>query len=408
MTATLRPDISTVVRRSAAAALAALVPAVVCWGGPGALARTTSAGTTSADTTAGIISTVAGGVEGPALAAKAAVSPCGLQSDGNTLYVGGPALDAGLGTSVGQVRVDAAGNLVIADTDVDRVRVVAEQTGTFYGQAMKTGDIYTVAGDGSQTSSGDDGPALKAGVIPDGVAMDSAGNVVIADANCQLRVVAVRTGAFYGQAMEPGDIYTVAGGAKCGFSGDGGPATSATLGYTPSAVAVDTTGNIVVADGRNYRVRVVAASDGTFYGQAMKSGDIYTVAGDGTSDFDGNGVPAMKAALGGPTAVAADKAGNLAIADQATERIRFMAASAGRYFGQSMKQGDIYTIAGDGTESFSGDGGPARQADINLALSSAEIAFDAVGNVVFTDRQQPDPGGGRQRRHVLRPGDEDR
>ena len=109
--------------------------------------------------------------------------------------------------------MDHAGNLVILDTDNNRVRVVAARSGRFYGQAMTARHIYTVAGDGTFTFSGDGGPATKAGLsFPEGVAVDPAGNLVIADTDAhRVRVVATRSGRFYGQAMTAGDIYTVAG-----------------------------------------------------------------------------------------------------------------------------------------------------------------------------------------------------
>ncbi len=131
--------------------------------------------------------------------------------------------------------VDAAGNLVIADTANNRVRVVAATTGTFYGQAMTAGDIYTIAGDGSAGGSGDGGPATSAELNqPDRVAVDGAGNLVIADYyNERVRVMAASTGTFYGQAMTAGDIYTIAGDGSAGGSGDGGPATSAELNQPP-------------------------------------------------------------------------------------------------------------------------------------------------------------------------------
>src|SRR5262249_61029307 len=88
------------------------------------------------------------------------------------------------------------------------------------------------------------------------------------------------TGTFYGRAMTTGDVYTAAGNGQEGFSGDGGPATSAELD-NPGGVAIDGHGNLLVADSFNNRVRVVAAATRTFYGQAMTKGDIYTVAGNG-------------------------------------------------------------------------------------------------------------------------------
>ncbi len=157
--------------------------------------------------------------------------------------------------------VDAAGNLLIADTGNTRVRVVAATTGTFYGQAMTAGDIYTVAGNGHYGFSGDGGPATSAELNgPDGVAVDGAGNLVIADTgNNRIRVVAATTGTFYGQAMTAGDIYTVAGDGTAGFSGDGGPATSAELN-DPAGRGGGRRGQPGHRRHGNDRIRVVAAT----------------------------------------------------------------------------------------------------------------------------------------------------
>ncbi len=202
---------------------------------------------------------------------------------------GGPATSAEL-AGPGGMAVDAAGNLVFADTGNGRIRVVAVKTGTFYGQHMTARDIYTVAGGGTHRL-GTGGLATKARVSPDDVAVDAAGNLVIADTgNSRIRVVAVRTGTFYGQAMTAGHIYNVAGDGR-GRRNDGGPATSAALLF-PQAVTVDGTGNLVIADTDHSRIRVVAVKTGTFYGQAMTAGDIYTVAGSGTYGCKGRGGPA--------------------------------------------------------------------------------------------------------------------
>ena len=222
---------------------------------------------------------------------------------------GGPATKAEVQTPEG-VAVDSAGDLLIADTGNMRVRMVAAATGTFYGQPMTAGDIYTVAGNGTEGYTGDGGLATKAQLsFPNGVAVDGAGNVVIADAgNNVVRVVAARAGRFYGQAMKAGHIYTVAGNGTSGYSGDGGPATSAELS-DPAGVAVDASGNLVIADTFNDAVRVVAGSTGTFYGQAMTAGDIYTVAGNGTPGFSGDGGPATNAELFEPGGVGVDGSG---------------------------------------------------------------------------------------------------
>jgi NHL repeat-containing protein len=295
---------------------------------------------------------------------------------------GGPATAAEL-ASPDQTAVDGAGNLVIADSANDRIRVVAAASGTFYGVAMTAGDIYTVAGTGTTGFTGEGGPATAAELdSPRGVTVDGAGNLVIADrGNNRVRVVAAASGTFYGAAMTAGHIYTVAGTGTFGFSGDGGPATAARLA-SPDQTAVDGAGNLVIADGANGRVRVVAAGSGTFYGAAMTAGDIYTVAGTGAGAFSGDGGPATAAELNSPRRVTVDGAGNLVIADRGNDRVRVVAAASGTFYGVPMTAGNVYTVAGTGTFGFSGDGGPATAARL---ASPGQAAVDGAGNLVIAD-----------------------
>ncbi len=295
---------------------------------------------------------------------------------------GGPATGAELDSPRG-VTVDGNGNLVISDRGNNLVRVVAASDGTFYGQAMTAGDIYTVAGKGTLGFSGDGGPATSAELAsPDQTAVDGAGNLVIADgANGRVRVVAASDGTFYGQAMTAGDIYTVAGNGTGGFSGEGGPATSAVLSG-PRRVTVDGAGNLIIADRGNNRIRVVAAGTGTIYGQAMTAGDVYTVAGTGTLGFSGDGGPASSAQLAGPDQAAVDGAGNLVIADSGNNRVRVVAAGSGTFYGQAMTAGDIYTVAGNGLPGFTGEGGVATTAKLDIPQ---DVAVDGAGNLVIAD-----------------------
>ena len=220
--------------------------------------------------------------------------------------------------------VDSASNLLIADSSNNRIRVVAAKTGTFYGQAMTGGHIYTVAGNGTGGFAGDGGPATSAELnFPARVTADAAGNLLIADSNNRIRVVAAKTGTFYGQAMTADHIYTVAGNGTGGFAGDGGPATSAAL-FQPRDVIVDPSGNLVIADQANKRVRVVAEKTGTFYGKAMTAGNIYTIAGKRSKGYNGDNRPAAKARLTDPNGVAVNAAGNLLIADTRNQRIRMI------------------------------------------------------------------------------------
>jgi ribulose-5-phosphate 4-epimerase/fuculose-1-phosphate aldolase len=295
---------------------------------------------------------------------------------------GGPATAGALSQPAG-VAVDGSGNLVIADQGNNRIRVVAVATGTFYGQAMTAGDIYTVAGTGSPGFHGDGGPATAAKLFgARAVTVDGAGNLVISDAgNNRIRVVAVATGTFYGQAMTAGDIYTVAGNGTAGFTGDGGPATAAGLNL-PNGVALDTAGNLLIADSLDNRVRVVAKTTGTFYGQAMTAGDIYTVAGNGTQGFTGDGSAATAAELFGPAGLLQDSAGNLVLTDLGNNRVRVVAETTGTFYGQAMTTGDIYTVAGNGTAELTGDGGPATAAGLANPMG---ITADGTGNLLIAD-----------------------
>ena len=274
--------------------------------------------------------------------------------------------------SVDGLAVDAAGNVAIADGLDFLIWVVAARAGTFYGQAMKAGFIYSIAGNGSFGYSGDGGPATSAQLGgPSGLAFDPSGNLLIADSqDSVVRVVAVRAGRFYGQAMKAGHIYTIAGTGTSGYSGDGGPGTSAELSG-PNGVTVDQDGNAVVADTGNSRIRVIAAQSGTFYGQTMTAGDIYTIAGDGERNLTGDGGPAAAAELRLPGGLTTDSAGNLVVADTGNQRIRVIAAQSGTFYGRTMTGGNIYSIGG-------GDGQP----DVGSAQG---VAVDSAGNVIVAD-----------------------
>ena len=251
---------------------------------------------------------------------------------------GGPASSAELSTPSG-VAVDTSGNIYIADSSNNCVRKVDA-----------SGVISTVAGNGTAGYSGDGGPAVSAELSsPSGVAVDTSGNIYIADDknNCIRKVDA------------SGVISTVAGNGTGGYSGDGGPATSAELS-TPSGVAVDASSNIYIADSSNNCIRKVDAS-----------GVISTVAGKGTGGYSGDGGPASSAELSSPFGVAVDASGNIYIADDKNNRIRKVDAS-----------GVISTVAGNGTGGYSGDGGPATSAQLN---SPSGLAVDSSGNIYIAD-----------------------
>ncbi len=244
----------------------------------------------------------------------------------------GPAASAQLNTPVA-VAVDSAGNVYIADWDNERIRKVSN------------GVITTVAGNGTYGFSGDNGPATSAQLfLPSGVAVDSSGNLYIADSNNN-RIRKVSNGV----------ITTVAGNGTYGFSGDNGPATSAEL-YNPEGVAVDSAGSLYIADTINNRIRKVS------------SGVITTVAGNGTAGFSGDNIPATSAEFGSPSGLAVDSVGNLYIADG--DRIR------------KVSNGVITTVVGNGTSGLSGDNGPAISAELG---SASGVAVDSAGNLYIAD-----------------------
>ena len=247
---------------------------------------------------------------------------------------GGPAASALLDQPSG-LAIDASGNLFFADSSNHRIRKVTPG-----------GVITTVAGGGF---GGDNAPAVGARLLfPLGVAVDSGGILYIADTfGHRVRKVSVS-----------GTITTVAGNGSPGFSGDSGPATSASL-YGPTSLALDPSGNLFIADAYNNRIRKVSPS-----------GIITTVAGC-TACNSGDGFAATSAALSGPSASAVDTAGNLLIVDSFSNQVRKVSTA-----------GVISTLAGTGTAGYSGDDGPAVSASLN---SPGGIAVDGSGNVFVAD-----------------------
>lgn len=255
---------------------------------------------------------------------------------------GGLATDAAL-SSPSSIAIDATGNLYIADTGNNRIRKVDATTHV----------ITTVAGNGSYGAAGDADIATNALLaFPTGIAVDAAGNLLIADTgNNRIRSVDARTHL----------ITTVVGNGNYGFSGDRGPATAAQLAY-PVGIVIDSVGNLLIVDQDNNRIRKVDAS----------THRITTIAGNRNGGFSGDHLPPTETSLDHPTGIALDAGGNLFITDSGNNRIRQI----------DPKTNLMTTIAGDGSVGFSGDSGLPSSA----ALSSpGGIAADPNGNLFIAD-----------------------
>jgi sugar lactone lactonase YvrE len=312
-------------RRRGSGRLGLGVLAVVLLCAVGALAQGAFAATNT-------ISTVAGG-------ARPVVTcddwGCTVDPDNGD---GGPATSAVLNVPYG-VAMMPDGGFVASSLSNDEVRRVSPD-----------GTITTLAGGLLNGFSGDGGPATSARLnLPMGVAVQPDGGVLIADSNNhRIRRVSPE-----------GTISTVAGNGTEGFSGDGGPATEAQLDL-PVAVAATRDGGFLIADYLNNRIRRVSPA-----------GTITTVAGIGAEGFSGDGGPATSARLGFPNSVSATADGGFLIADFVNNRVRRVSPD-----------GTITTIAGTGGWGFSGDGGPATQAQLN---SVAEAVETADGGLLIVD-----------------------
>ena len=246
-------------------------------------------------------------------------------------FLAGPALLA----------ISPTGNLFVTDQLNSRIRQVN----------AGNQNIHTVAGTGVNGYSGDGAAATKATLnTPTGVVVDKSGNYYIADSfnHCVRKV-------------SGGVITTIAGTGIPGYNGDGIAASAAQLNY-PYGLALDGTGNLYIADQFNQRIRMVPG--------ASPSASIQTVAGTGLPGYNGDNIPATGAQLNYPLDVSFDSTGDLIIVDTNNNRIRVVSS------------GTIQTAVGTGVAGYSGDGGDAGQAEIDQPNA---VALDAQGNGYITD-----------------------
>ena len=321
------------------------------------------------DLATGVIATVAGG-RPPEMGA----APAGD---------GGPATEAAFSTHPMRVALDAVGHLYVTDAHQNRVRRIDAASGV----------IATVAGNGEETFGGDGGPATVASLaVPHGCRFDRGGHFYIADThNHRIRRVDAATGV----------ITTVAGTGEKGYTGDGLPALKSKL-YAPLAVDAAANGDLYIVDTDNLRFRCLEAATGILRSVAgcgemgptetgipaleakfgrprdirvrggqvylvdgnnssifrldLGSGLLHRVAGTGSSGFSGDGGPADRAQLDQCYSMAIDPAGNIYVKDSGNGRIRRVDAVTGL----------ISTVAGSGERGYSGDGGPALEAALNI------------------------------------------
>ena len=235
------------------------------------------------------------------------------------------------------VAYDTTGDLFIADTARNQVFEITVG-----------GAIAVVAGNGTEGFAGDSGPATAAQLnAPMSVAVATDGTLYIADTGNQ-RI----------RAVQSGNIATFAGSGARGFTGDGGFATGASLNH-PVALALDTTGALLVCDQGNERVRRISA------------GQIATIAGNGVQGFAGDGGAATSAELNEPSGIAESADDRIFIADTNNQRVRVVTSN-----------GTISTLAGTGVAGISGDGGPASAAQLSRPVG---LAVDAGNNLFVAD-----------------------
>jgi sugar lactone lactonase YvrE len=264
---------------------------------------------------------------------------------------GGPATSATLNIPYA-VCVDSANNFYVADTTNNRIRKFTASTGVF----------STIAGTGPAGYNNDNIIASSAQISnPQGICIDNSNNIYFSDAgNFRIRMIAGSTFTVNSSTYAAGFIYTVAGTGVSGSTGNGGSATSAKVN-SPAGICIDSSGNIYFADTGSNQVR-----------RFTVGGNISLMAGTGASGSTGDGGAATSALLNNPWGVCLDSSGLVYVTDYGNDKIRRFTVG-----------GNISTVAGTGTQGYSGDGAAATSAKLKNPYG---ICSDSSGNIYFADQ----------------------
>jgi hypothetical protein len=321
-------------------------------------------------------------------------------------------------------------DLILVDTQRRQLRILPGTSTTAYNQALTAGQVQRIAGGGTDPTHAAVALNAPLGDMTD-AAIDGQGNVFLVDFfRHHVQMLPRLDGTYFGQVMSAGKIYVIAGTGTAGSTGDGGPATAATLSQ-PRKIATDADGNVYVCTSGSAKIRLIARAAGTYFGQTLAVGEIRTVVGGGTTTISTNGIAAASATLtNGETGIAVDGARHLYVASDSfglvmipsstttlwdgvskaplqcwrilTTGVRALAVSPAGHlmlvpsndtvqiwaradetaFNLAMTANSRYTVAGNGTNSPE-----AAHGDVATSpgIQARDVAADAQGNLIVID-----------------------